>query len=79
LIAVPGEGKALDAAEAAFDDLFPRIAKRVDPFPLSEDHSDVIPLEQLSVADFHDAYRLDFAQVTFGSKSAGGEHAGPRL
>jgi hypothetical protein len=79
LIAVPGEGKTLDAAEAAFDDLFPRIAERVDPFPLSEDHSDVIPLEQLSVADFYDAYRLDFAQVTFGSKSADGGHAEPAL
>lgn len=79
LIAVPGEGKALATAEAAFDALFPRIAARVDPFPLSEDRSDVIPLEQLSVADFFDAYRLDLAHVTYGSKSAGGEHAEPAV
>lgn len=79
LIAVPGEGKALAAAETAFDDLFRRIAGRVDPFPLSEDHSDVIPLEQLPVADFFAAYRLDLAHVTFGSKSAGGDHPEPVL
>jgi hypothetical protein len=79
LIAVPGEGKSLAAAEAAFDDLFAQIAERVGAFPLSEDHSDVIPLEQLSVADFHDAYRLDLAHVTYGSKSAGGDHAEPAL
>ncbi|HSC20432.1 MAG TPA: hypothetical protein VLC07_01765, partial [Solirubrobacterales bacterium] len=79
LIAILGEGKDLGEAEEAFDRLFAQIAERVGEFPLSEDHSDVLPPEQLSVADFNDAYRLDLSQVTFSSRSAGGGHAEPAL
>lgn len=79
LLAIPGEGCDLAAAELAFDRLFAAIDERVGSFPLSEDHSDVVPLEQFSLADYHAAYRLDLANVTYGSKSAGAGHAEPRL
>ena len=79
LIAVPAPGRKLREAEDAFDQLFALIAERVSPFPLSEDHSDVVPMEQLTVAAYHDAFPLDLAHVTYGSRSEGGGHADPCL
>lgn len=77
LIAILGDGKDLAEAEAAFDDLFAQIAARVDPFPLDEDYSDVITLDQLTMKDYYEAYRLDLSNVTYGSKSAAADHAPP--
>lgn len=79
LLAILGEGKNLSEAEAAFDRLFAQIAERVAPFPLSEDESEVLPLEQLTMVDHYEAYRIDLANVTYGSKSAAGGQAAPAL
>jgi hypothetical protein len=89
LLSAPGDEWALlgvydteaDAEIAAenFDQLFEAIRKRVPSFPLSEEDSDAIRIDQITALDFLSAHRLDLDKVSFGSKSASSEQAEPHL
>jgi hypothetical protein len=77
VIALLGEGKDVDRAVADFDILLEKIVERVDPFPVSTEYSGVLRPEELAFADYLAAYRLDFKNVTYGTKSAGTDQAEP--
>lgn len=68
-----------ELATQNFDELFAAIREKVPSFPLSEEDSDAIPIDQITALDFLSAHRLDFDKVSFGSKSPSGDHAEPRL
>jgi hypothetical protein len=79
LIGIYDVGLNAEVATEKFDHLFEEIRGRVPSFPLSEDDSDAIPIDQISAADFLSAHRLDLDKVSFGSKSTAGNQAEPRL
>jgi hypothetical protein len=68
-----------ELATEKFDGLFGAIRGKVPSFPLSEEDSDAIRIDQISAADFLSAHRLDLDKVSLGSKSAAGSQAEPRL
>jgi hypothetical protein len=71
VLAILGEGKDADRAIGDFDALLGAIVDRVGDFPVSSEYSGVLRVDELSHADFQDAYKLDFSRVTYGSKSLG--------
>lgn len=77
MIAILGEDRDVDQAVVDFDALLGKIVERVDPFPISIEYSGVLRPEELAHADYLAAYKLDFKNVTFGSKSAGTDQAEP--
>lgn len=79
VLAILGEGKDADRAIVDFDVLLGAIVERVGDFPVSSEYSGVLRADELSHADFQDAYKLDFRRVTYGSKSRGMAHAEPVL
>lgn len=68
-----------DFATGCFDGLFEAIRGKVPGFPLSEDESDALCIDQITVFDFLSAHRLDLDKVSFGSKSASSDQAEPQL